>query len=55
MEMPACSGVHGPGDTTILSGAESAISSRVVWSLRTTVTSAPSSQRYWYRLYVKLS
>ena len=47
LDIPAFSGVPGPGDTTILLGASSAISSSVVWSLRTTLTSAPSSQRYW--------
>ena len=54
-EMPALRGVPGPGDTTIFSGDMAAMSSMVVWSLRSTRTSAPSSLRYWYRLYVKLS
>ncbi len=50
LDMPAFSGVHGPGEMTIFSGASSAISSRVVSSLRTTLTSAPNSHRYWYML-----
>ena len=55
IETPASFGVHGPGETTSLSGFIAAIWSTVTWSLRSTCTSAPSSHRYWYRLYVKLS
>ena len=54
-EMPASVGVQGPGETTSRSGAMASTSSTVAASLRTTRTSAPSSARYWYRLYVKLS
>ena len=51
----ALSGVEGPGETTTRSGLSAASCSMVALSLRTTSTSAPSSERYWKRLYVKLS
>jgi len=54
-EIPASAGVHGPGEMTIRSGAIASISSSVIWSLRATTTSAPSSERYWKRLYVNES
>ena len=50
LEMPAFSGVDGPGEMTIFSGAMRVISSTVVSSFLYTCTSAPSSHRYWYRL-----
>ena len=50
LEMPASMGVHGPGETTIPAGDMASTSSAVILSLRFTVTSAPSSHRYWYRL-----
>ena len=55
LEMPASRGVQGPGETTMPEGTRAVISSSVIRSLRTTLTSAPSSQRYWYRFQVKLS
>src|SRR5215204_5333937 len=54
-ETPASLGVQGPGETTILSGWSAETSSGVTSSLRRTRTSAPSSPRYWTRLYVKES
>ena len=45
--MPDPFGVQGPGEITI-SGINAAISS-VSSSLRLTSTSAPSSQKYWYK------
>ena len=47
MLTPASSGRLGPGEMTIRSGRSAAISSSVISSLRATVTSAPSSERYW--------
>ena len=47
VEMPASAGVRGPGEMTMRSGAIASISPSVTASLRTTVTSAPSSQRNW--------
>ena len=49
-DTPASAGVHGPGDTTTLSGARPTRSVVAAASLRTTSTSAPSSPRYWTRL-----
>ena len=49
-EMPASSGVHGPGETTTRSEPRSSSSSTSRASLRTTSSSAPSSPRYWTRL-----
>jgi hypothetical protein len=49
-DTPASRGVQGPGETTTPSGASAATSSRVMASLRRTMTSAPSSARYWTRL-----
>ncbi len=49
-EMPASFGVHGPGETTMRSGAFSNRASTEAASLRTTSSSAPSSPRYWTRL-----
>jgi len=46
IEIPASSGVQGPGEMTIFSGASSATACTAISSLRTTCTSAPSSQRY---------
>jgi hypothetical protein len=54
-ETPASLGVHGPGETTIRSGARAAISSTVSSSLRRTSISAPSSPRYCTRFQVKES
>ena len=47
VEIPASSGVRGPGEMTMRSGAIASISSSVTASLRTTLTSAPSSHRNW--------
>jgi len=47
---PACAGAQGPGDSTIPAGASVPISSTVTASFRRTITSAPSSPRYWTRL-----
>ncbi|MNC71116.1 hypothetical protein D3C75_1220000 [compost metagenome] len=49
-EMPASAGEHGPGDTQIWSGLSAATSSSVIWSLRATRTSTPSSPKYCTRL-----
>jgi hypothetical protein len=54
-EMPDSFGVQGPGEITIFSGINAAISSSVSSSLRLTSTSAPSSQKYWYKFQVKES
>ena len=55
IEIPASFGVHGPGEIAIASGARSAIASRPIASLRSTVTSAPSSPKYWARFQVNES
>ncbi|CSC17726.1 Uncharacterised protein [Vibrio cholerae] len=49
-EIPASLGVHGPGEITKCVGASARIPSRSISSLRTTLTCAPNSQKYWYRL-----
>ena len=54
-QYPASCGVHGPGDNNIRSGFMASTSSGVTSSLRRTTTSAPSSPRYWTRLYVNES
>jgi len=53
--MPASVRVQGPGEITMRSGFIAAISSSVISSLRFTTSSAPSSPKYWTRLYVKES
>ena len=40
----------GPGEMTTASGFNSRASSTLMASLRRTLTVAPSSHRYWYRL-----
>jgi hypothetical protein len=45
MQMPACAGSQGPGDSTMASGAIAITSCTCSASLRTTLTSAPSSPR----------
>ena len=54
-EIPASLGVQGPGETTTRSQLPASRSSTSAASLRTASTSAPSSPRYWTRLYAKLS
>ncbi len=49
-EIPASSGVPGPGEITIRSGRIALIPDMSTASLRTTSGSAPSSPRYWTRL-----
>ena len=49
-EIPASSGVPGPGEITIASGAIASTSSGVSASLRCVLTSAPSSPKYCTRL-----
>ena len=49
-EMPASAGEQGPGETQMRSGRIAAISSSVIWSLRATRTSSPSSPKYCTRL-----
>ena len=44
-QMPASSGVPGPGETTIASGSARSTASTVILSLRWTTTSAPSPPR----------
>ena len=55
LEMPASFGVHGPGEMTTASGFSASISATVISSLRFTTGSAPSSPKYWTRLYVNES
>ena len=58
---PAVSGLPGPGEMTMPrrsspgSPAMASTSSRVIWSLRITRTSAPAAWSAWTRLNVKLS
>ena len=49
-ETPASSGVPGPGEITRCVGASAAMPAMSIASLRTVITSAPSSPRYWTRL-----
>ncbi len=44
-QMPASFGVHGPGDSTIASGAAAITSAVEILSLRCTTTSAPNPPR----------
>ena len=44
-QMPASFGVHGPGDSRMASGRSASASCTLIWSLRTTSVSAPSSFR----------
>ena len=54
-EIPASSGRPGPGEMTMRFGRIAATSSIVISSLRFTIGGAPSSPRYWARLYVNES
>ena len=45
----------GPGEMTRCEKSRFCASARVIASLRTTVSSQPSSPKYWARLYVKES
>ena len=54
-ETPASSGVHGPGEMTMRSGRMSRRPAAPASSLRTTLTSAPSSPRYCTRFQVNES
>ena len=47
VERPAPDGLPGPGEMTTRSGFSASHASTVVWSLRRTSTSSPSSARYW--------
>ena len=54
-DAPASSGRPGPGEMTRWLGARRSAPSASIASLRSTVTSAPSSSKRCARLYVKLS
>ena len=54
-QIPASSGLPGPGESTILSAPIDASSSTVTRSFLTTVTSGSMEPMAWYRLYEKLS
>ena len=43
LEMPASFGVHGPGEMMMCVGFSAAISSSVIWSLRTTFIGSAGS------------
>jgi hypothetical protein len=52
---PASAGVHGPGETTIRSGAIERISSTLRSSFRITTGSVPRAPSAWTRLNVNES
>src|SRR5690606_35127849 len=54
-DTPASSGRPGPGEISTASGSSSTICSRVSASHRCTRGSAPSSPRYWTRLWTRLA
>ena len=55
MQIPAFSGLPGPGDKIIASGFKREISPRVILSFLKTARSSSTSQINWNRLYEKLS
>jgi hypothetical protein len=50
IEIPASSGLHGPGEITIAEGSSLTMSSIVTSSFLATSTSLPSILKYWKRL-----
>ena len=55
IDIPASLGVQGPGEITIFSGSIISISFKDIISFLTTLTSQPSSPKYWTMLYVNES